>query len=327
MRADRLVSILLLLQVNRRITARELAKRLEVSERTILRDMDALGSAGVPVISDRGNGGGWSLMEAYKTNLTGLNHSEIQALFLSKPTQLLSDLGLQQASEGALIKLLASLPSMSRRDAEYARQRIHIDTKGWRNSSEDVSALPLLQEAIWQERKLRFLYERAGCETTERVADPLGLVAKGSVWYLVATVDGGQRTYRVSRVREPRLTEEPCTRPPDFDLATYWKQSAEEFQASLPRFYATVRIAPGTASWMSYPGRASRVERSDPPDENGWTTLHMRFDAEHEACQFALSFGPQAEVLEPETLRQKVIEAAHGICRLYDCAALATAAS
>lgn len=317
MRADRLVSILLLLQVNRRITARELAKRLEVSERTILRDMDALGSAGVPVISDRGNGGGWSLMEAYKTNLTGLNHSEIQALFLSKPTQLLSDLGLQQASEGALIKLLASLPSMSRRDAEYARQRIHIDTKGWRNSPEDISALPVLQEAIWQERKVRFLYERAGCETTERLADPLGLVAKGSVWYLVATVDGAERTYRVSRVRDPRVTEEPCIRPSGFDLAAYWKQSAEEFQASLPRFYATIRIAANARSWMSYPGRASRVQRTDPPDENGWTTLYLRFDAEHEACQFALSFGPHAEVLEPDSLRQKVIEAAQGISQLY----------
>jgi len=326
MRADRLVSILLLLQVNRRITAKELAKRLEVSERTILRDMDALGAAGVPVISDRGNGGGWSLMEAYKTNLTGLNHAEIQALFLSKPTQLLSDLGLQQASEGALIKLLASLPSMSRRDAEYARQRIHIDTKGWRNSPEDVSALPVLQEAIWQERKLRFLYERAGCETTERLADPLGLVAKGSVWYLVATVDGAPRTYRVSRVREPRVTEEPCMRPAGFDLATYWKQSAEEFQASLPRFYATVRIAPDASSWMMYPGRASRVERRDPPDENGWTKLHLRFDAEHEACQFALSFGPHAEVLEPDSLRQKVIAAAEGICQLYAQSAIGAAA-
>lgn len=317
MRADRLVSILLLLQVNRRITARELAKRLEVSERTILRDMDALGAAGVPVISDRGNGGGWSLMETYKTNLTGLNHAEIQALFLSKPTQLLSDLGLQQASEAALIKLLASLPSMSRQDAEYARQRIHIDTKGWRNSPEDVSALAVLQEAIWQERKLRFLYERAGCETTERLADPLGLVAKGSIWYLVATVEGAQRTYRVSRVRELHMTEERCTRPPGFDLAAYWKQSAEDFQAALPRFYATIRIAPGSLPWMSYPGRASRVERSDPPDANGWTTLRMRFDAEHEACQFALSFGPNAKVLEPDSLREQVIEAAEGICRLY----------
>jgi predicted DNA-binding transcriptional regulator YafY len=317
MRADRLVSILLLMQVNRRITAGELAKRLEVSERTIHRDMEALGAAGVPVFAERGNGGGWSLMEAYKTNLTGLNHSEIQSLFLTKPSQLLSDLGLHQASEGALIKLLAALPSMSRRDAEYARQRIHIDTAGWRNSPENVSCLPVLQEAIWQERKVQFLYERAGCEASERLADPLGLVAKGSVWYLVAAVEGAARTYRVSRISDARAMEEPAQRPADFDLAAYWQQSAAEFQASLPRFYATIRIGPGVSRWMNYLGRASRVERSDPPDADGWTTLTMRFDVEEEACQFALSLSAHAEVLEPASLREKVIAAAQGLLERY----------
>src|SRR5258708_12361510 len=161
MRADRLVSILLLLQVNRRTTARELAKRLEVSERTIHRDMDALGSAGVPVVAERGSGGGWGLMEAYKTNLTGLNHAEIQALFLTKPPQLLSDLGLHQASEGALIKLLAALPSISRRDAEYARQRIHIDTAGWRNSPQGLSSLPPLHEPLSQARSIPSIFQPA----------------------------------------------------------------------------------------------------------------------------------------------------------------------
>jgi predicted DNA-binding transcriptional regulator YafY len=319
MRADRLVSILLLMQVNRRITARELAKRLEVSERTIHRDMEALGAAGVPVVADRGNGGGWSLMEAYKTNLTGLNHAEIQALFLSQPPQLLSDLGLHQAAEGGLIKLLAALPSMSRRGAEYAQQRIHIDTAGWRNTPESVACLPVLQEAIWQERKLQFLYERADCEPSERVADPLGLVAKGSIWYLVAAVGGEPRTYRVSRIREARATEQPAERPAGFDLAAYWRQSAVEFQASLPRFYATIRIAPSASRWMNYPGRASRVERSE-PDADGWTKLDMRFDAEEEACQFALSLGAQAEVLEPASLRERVIASAKDLLEHYGVA-------
>lgn len=317
MRADRLLSILLLLQVNRRITARELSKRLEVSERTIHRDMDALGAAGVPVTADRGNGGGWGLMEAYRTNLTGLNHSEIQALFLTKPAHVLADLGLNQASEGALIKLLAALPAMSRRDAEYARQRILVDAAGWRNSPEDISALAVLQEAIWQERRVRFVYDRGGCEPSERIADPLGLVAKGVVWYLVGTVEGAPRTYRVSRIREARVLEEPCQRPPAFDLAAYWKQSASEFQAALPRFYATLRLAPSVFPWMRYPGRGSRVERTEGPDSLGRTVVYMRFDAEEEACQFACSFGGQVEVLEPESLRQKVIEAAESALALY----------
>jgi predicted DNA-binding transcriptional regulator YafY len=317
MRADRLVSILLLLQVQRRITAGELAKRLEVSERTIHRDMDALSGAGVPVFAERGNGGGWSLMEAYRTNLTGLNHSEIQTLFLSKPPQLLTDLGLHQASEGALIKLLAALPSISRRDAEYARQRIHIDTAGWRNSPENVSALPSLQEAIWQEREIQFVYERVGCEPAERIVDPLGLVAKGSVWYLVAMHDQAARTYRVSRIRDVRMTDRPANRPADFDLVAYWKQSAAEFKASLPRFYAKIRVSPAVQRSMLYLTRASRVENSGPPDVDGWRTLDIRFDTEEEACQFVLSFGCEAEILDPESLRTKVLAGAQSILDRY----------
>src|SRR5438477_2763226 len=153
MRADRLVSILLLLQVHRRTTASELAKRLEVSERTIYRDMDALGAAGVPVTAERGVGGGLMLMGPYRTNLTGLNEAEIQALFLTKPSTLLADLGLDKASDAALVKLLAALPSMSRQGAEYVQQRIHIDVQGWNRPEEAVPCLPLLQEAIWQERR------------------------------------------------------------------------------------------------------------------------------------------------------------------------------
>jgi predicted DNA-binding transcriptional regulator YafY len=317
MRADRLLSILLLLQVQRRITAGELAKRLEVSERTIHRDMDALSGAGVPVFAERGNGGGWSLMEAYRTNLTGLNHSEIQTLFLSKPPQLLTDLGLHQASEGALIKLLAALPSMSRRDAEYARQRIHIDTAGWRNSPEDVTSLPVLQEAIWQEREIKFIYERVGCEPAERIVDPLGLVAKGSVWYLVATHDQAARTYRVSRIREVRITERPANRPADFDLVEYWKQSAAEFKASLPRFYARIRVSPAVQYSMIYLTRASRVENRGEPGVDGWRTLDIRFDTEEEACQFVLGFGCEAEVLDPPSLRSKVIAGAQSILDHY----------
>src|SRR5712692_1757631 len=134
MRADRLLSIVLLLQIHRRMTAHALAQRLEVSDRTIYRDMDALSAAGIPVYAERGTGGGCALLEAYRTNLTGLNEAEIQALFLTGPSRLLADLGLRSASEAALIKLLAALPSMSRRQAEYARQRIHVDVASWHHT-------------------------------------------------------------------------------------------------------------------------------------------------------------------------------------------------
>src|SRR5215469_12044094 len=178
MRADRLLSILLLLQVHRRITAGELARRLEVSERTIHRDMEALGIAGIPVVAERGIGGGWSLMEEYRTNLTGLNKAEIQALFLAGPSRLLADLGLEKASDAALIKLLAALPSTNRNDAEYVRQRIHFDVTGWHRADDGVPFLPALQQAIWRERKVLLTYQRGGdCGSVERLADPLGLVA------------------------------------------------------------------------------------------------------------------------------------------------------
>ena len=165
MRADRLLSIMLLLQVHKRVTSRELARRLEVSERTIHRDMDALGAAGIPIYAERGIGGGWALSEAYQTNLTGLNEAEIQALFLATPPNLLADLGLHQAADAALIKLLAALPAFSRRDAEFARQRIHVDGAGWLRAREAVPFLSAIQEALWQDRKLILAYQRAPAST------------------------------------------------------------------------------------------------------------------------------------------------------------------
>src|SRR5262245_37673257 len=209
MRADLRLSILLLLQVHRRMTARTLAARLEVSERTIHRDMVALSGAGVPVTAERGTGGGWRLMEEYRTNLTGLNEAEVQALFLAKPPRLLADLRLDKAAEAAVIKLRAAIPATARQGAEEMRQRIHVDVLGWRRAEEAIPYLPILQEAIWQERRLRFTYgyERGGT-SVERVADPLGLVAKGNIWYFVAAIEGEVRTYRVSRVRSATLLDE-----------------------------------------------------------------------------------------------------------------------
>jgi predicted DNA-binding transcriptional regulator YafY len=318
MRADRLLSIMLNLQVRRRMTARELAKLLEVSERTIHRDMEALSGAGVPVIAERGMGGGWMLMEGYRTNLTGLNESEIQALFVNKPSRLLADLKLDKASDGALIKLLAALPAMYRRDAEYARQRIYVDVTGWNRSEETVPHLPLLQEAIWQERKIYFNYQRGGeCGSVERLADPLGLVAKGSVWYLVASVEGEIRTYRVSRILDVSLTEKAAVRPEGFDLATHWEQSASQFKANLPRYAATVRVAPEIFPRIRFAGRFARIEQVDPPDQDGWIKVYLRFDVEEMACEYVLSFGPNIEVLEPLSLREKVIKLAESVIAFY----------
>jgi predicted DNA-binding transcriptional regulator YafY len=316
MRADRLFSIVLLLQSHRQLTGRDLARRLEVSERTIHRDMEALSGAGIPVTASRGACGGWSLLGEYRTNLTGLNEAEIQSLFVTRPSRLLADLKLEKAAEGALLKLLAALPSVYRRGAEYARQRIHIDVTGWNRSEETVPLLHALQEAIWHERKLRMIYGE--CEPVERLIDPLGLVAKGSVWYLVAGVEGGDvRSYRVSRVQKVELLDEPCVRPRDFDLAAFWEQSAIQFRERLPRYQARVRVRQEIVQRMPYAGRFARIERMGDTDEQGWVEVLLRFDSEEMACEYALSFGTQLEVLEPQALRAKVISLAESVVAFY----------
>ena len=318
MRADRLLSIMLLLQVHKRITAAELADRLEVSPRTIHRDMESLSAAGIPVFAERGSGGGWALMEEYRTNLTGLNTREVQALFFGKPSRLLADLGLDKASDAGMIKLLAALPSSNRGVAEYARQRIHVDTGGWNRSSESIIWLPALQDAIWRERRLEMIYGGEACDAVTRIIDPLGLVAKGSVWYLVAGVRGDVRSYRVSRIQNVTILDQPASRPEGFDLQNYWDGSMKQFKEHLPRYQATIRVSSDVLPRLPYAGRFARVEQVYPPDENGWSEVAMRFQFAHEACEYVLSFGAQAEVVEPDELRGMVIQAAKEVLEFYN---------
>ncbi len=322
MRADRLLSILLLLQVHRRVTARDLAKRLEVSERTVLRDMDALSAAGVPVMAERGAGGGWSLVEGYQTKLTGLSAVEIQSLFLARPPRLMADLGLKLEADAAMIKLQASLPASSRQHADFARQRILVDSRGWRDPAESVACLPVLLDALWRERQVRFVYDRVLGEPGERIAHPLGLVAKGSTWYLVARAEpvaDNPHTYRVSRMREAAILDQPASALAGFDLTAYWEHSAAEFRDKLPRYYATFRANPAVMRWVRYRGWRLEEETADATSESDGQSVRvrLRFDSEEEALQFALSFGAQIEALEPPDLRVKVLSGAQAIMERY----------
>ena len=322
MRADRLLSILLLLQSHCRLTARELARRLEVSERTILRDMEALSGSGVPVMAERGSGGGWSLLGDYQTRLTGLSAEEAQSLFMARPARLMADLGLARQSESALIKLEASLSAAARRQAEFARRRILIDTAGWRGSNESLACLPVLLDALWRERQVRFLYAREGCEPAERCADPLGLVAKGSAWYLVARVESQPRTYRVSRMSDAAALDAPAAEGGNFDLAAYWQRSAAEFRESLPRYYAAFLAEPSIIRWVRY--RGWRLESESP--EGARIRVRLRFDIEEEAVQFALGFGAAVEAVEPPGLAVKVLAAAKATVQLYELSGRTAAA-
>ena len=318
MRADRLLSIVLLLQAHHQLTSRDLAARLEVSERTIHRDMEALSGAGIPVIAVRGSGGGWSLLGEYRTNLTGLTETEIQSLFLTKPAKLLADLHLDKAADGAQLKLLASLPSAFRQGAERAQQRIYVDVSGWSRREEAVPWLPVLQEALWLERRLKIRYERGeNCESVERLLSPMGLVAKGSVWYLVASVDESVRSYRVSRISQADILDEPAPIPSDFKLAEYWENSASTFKSNVPNYLATFWVSPSVLLRLRFAGRFARVNETEETDARGWKKVHVGFDVEEMACEYAVSFGPNLEVIEPPLLREKVIAMTKATLEFY----------
>jgi predicted DNA-binding transcriptional regulator YafY len=319
MRADRLLSLLLLLQARGRVTARELADRLEVSERTIYRDMEALSAAGVPVYAERGPGGGCRLLEGFRTGLTGLSEAELRTLLLSGVLAPLADLGYGPALEAALLKLLAALPSAHRRDAERARQRVYLDASVW-TYTEATPHLAVIQEAVWSDRRLRLSYRKAGGEVAEYVVDPLGLVAKAGVWYLVAATDSEMRTLRVSRVRAVEPCDEPCVRPEGFDLAAYWAESSARFRASWNRYPVTLRAAPALVEILPHffgEGAHDVLARAGPPDEEGWVTLTLGFDSFDAALGRALSFGTLAEVLAPADLREQVMATAGAIAALY----------
>src|SRR5688572_7152948 len=317
MRADRLISIVLLLQANGRMTAETLASRLEVSQRTILRDMDALSSAGVPVIAERGTGGGWRLIDGYETKLTGLTPAEIRSLFLARPPALLAELGLKEAADAAWLKLRAALPVGVRDQAEFVRQRLLIDSRNWRDSAESLTSLPIVLESLWSGQRLKFLYEKADGESSEREVDPLGLVARANRWYLVAAKGDDRRTYRVSRIRSAQILAERCDRPKEFDLAAYWEASTNRFREHLPRYDATFLVTQDILPWVCY--RPWRVLERAPAGDR--FRVSLRFDAPEEARQFALAHGAELEVLEPQELREYVIATAQAVLSAYAGAA------
>jgi predicted DNA-binding transcriptional regulator YafY len=317
MRADRLLSIMLLLEMHQRMTAAELAKRLEVSERTILRDMDALSTAGIPLTAERGTGGGWRLMEGYRPQLTGLTGEEVQSLFFARPSAALAELGLREASESAWLKLWASLGDRAREQASFVQQRILIDSRGWRDSSQALTALPKLIEALWRGRQVRFEYESALSEKGERLVHPLGLVAKGSSWYLIASRTGELRSYRVSRVRNVTILADATIRPDGFDLAAYWEESSNRFREHLPEVLATYLIHPGVMRWIRY--RGWRV--LEQLEEGERIRVRLRFDSEEEVVQLALAHGADVELIEPAALCQVVREAATRTAEKYAASA------
>lgn len=312
MKASRLMSALMLLQAHGQLSERELAERLEVSQRTVHRDMEALCMAGVPLTAMRGAQGGWRLEKGWRTQVPGLDEPELRALLMTQP-RALGDPRLAAAAERAFGKLMAALPVAMQQQAEAMRERLHVDHMGWHPSSEDLSMLPVVQDAVARDCRLTFDYTRADGETAARTVDPLGLVAKGSTWYLVARTAKGMRTYRVSRMQGVTVLATSFERPAKFNLSRYWKESTAQLQFARQSYEVTLLLDPQAVRSMSRWMDSVPVEGGTAKVPEGWATLRVRFENEEQARFVTLGFGPRAKVLEPEPLRERVLADARAV--------------
>ncbi|MEU0943563.1 WYL domain-containing protein [Streptomyces canus] len=318
MRADRLLSLLLNIQSRGQMTARQLAAELEVSVRTVYRDLEALSAAGVPVVASGGPGGGCRLMEGWRSPLLGISAEEATALLAAASgSGPLERIALGNALAQARLKLLAALPAAGREQADTTASRFHIDTQAWFKPPEPVPHLPVLVDAVRQDRRLRLTH--ASRPGAAGAVDPLGLVAKAGLWYLVVRSGRGIRAHRASRITEAELLPETFTRPADFDLAAHWARWAAEFEASLDRLPVTVRLSTaGLAALPQVLGDTESAARAIPDaDEPGRHRLVLHFDDRQAACRRLLGFGPDAEVLEPADVRRELSQAARRTAARY----------
>jgi predicted DNA-binding transcriptional regulator YafY len=312
MRADRLVSIVLLLQTRGKLTTKTLATELEVSQRTILRDLDALTTAGIPIYADGGHGGGVALDENYRLSLTGLKEAEVRSLFVSSNSRLLSEIGLGEAAEGAQLKLLAALPLAHQSAVELIRQRIHIDPLWWWHDSQQLPFWEALQQAVYEDRCIQTIYENSSGNRTERTLEPYSLVAKSSIWYLIARHDAGFRTYRVSRFQSISLLETTFHRQPDFDLPIYWQEHLQEFTENLSEYRFTLEIAADRVNFLQWiiPGRYQLVAI---PEDHEYVVVHLHLESVDLARMLIFGLGASVRMIEPPELREAVLKTAQEV--------------
>jgi predicted DNA-binding transcriptional regulator YafY len=318
-RASRLISLVLLLQSRDTMTAAELARELEVSERTVSRDVLALSAAGVPVYADRGRRGGYRLVGGYRTRLTGLSRAEAEALFLSGLSGPIRDMGLADAMSSARLKVLAALPSGLRDASARAGQRFHLDTPGWFVDADPPPLLADLARAVWQDQVVELRYRRDR-EVTRTVC-PYGLVLKNSVWYLVGQVGDDYRTYRVDRAVAVTPTGEGFVRDEEFDLLAFWTAGVAGFLTSLLTERITLRLSPVgmrvLRAVVEPPAAREALAAAGEPDEHGWVVTRLPVESLKVAYGLLLRFGPEAEVLDPPGLRAQLVDAVARLTALY----------
>ncbi|WP_326603255.1 helix-turn-helix transcriptional regulator [Streptomyces sp. NBC_01800] len=322
MRAARLIKMVLLLQSRPAMTAAELARELEVSERTITRDAQALSEAGVPVYADRGRAGGYRLVGGYRTRLTGLARNEAEALFLSGLPSALREMGLEDAASAARLKVSAALLPSLRDASDTAAQRFHLDAPGWYQEPVTPELLPAVAEAVWDDRMVKARYRRGGPGSeVERELAPYGLVLKAGVWYVCARAGTDFRVYRIDRFAAVAVTDERFVRDEDFDLPGFWDERAAQFARSILRTEVTVRVSEaGVGRLPHLVDRSAALDALDaagPPDADGWRTVVLPVESLDVAYSQLLALGPELEVLEPAALRTRFGTAAERLSDLY----------
>jgi predicted DNA-binding transcriptional regulator YafY len=313
MRASRLVSIILLLQARGRLTAAQLAMELEVSVRTIYRDVESLHAAGIPLYGDAGHRGGYQLLDGYRTRLTGLSAEEAKALSLAGLPGPAAELGLGSVLAAAQLKVQAALPPALAEQLGATAQRFHLDAAGWYAQAEDAPFLPAVADAVWRGAALRVRYRRWKAPTdVDRRLEPYGLALKAGRWYLVAAP--GPRTYRVDQILDLAVLEESFTIPEGFSLADHWQSYIAEFLAGLHRADAVVRLSPAAAARLT--GRdADALATSGVQEQDGWMRAVLPIESVDLAIREFLT--PDIEVLEPPELRAQVAARARAITALY----------
>lgn len=319
MRADRLLALLILLQTRGRMNASQLAEELEVCERTIYRDICALSTAGVPVYGEPGLNGGFQLLDSYRTNLTGLSESEARALFILNMPGLLSRLGLSQDLKAAMLKLTAALPESRRQDEERVRQRYFIDASWWNQAEEPLPQLQIIQQALWEDRKLAITYVPLFDIQIERVVDPYGLAAKAGAWYLVFAHRDRVRARQVANILDARLCTEKFERPADFDLGKFWKSWCQEEAQNFSGYPVTLRVSERALPFVlrRFGARLGAQLAEAPVEAGGSRVLTLHFRWIDEARDSLLPFGSGVEVLEPYALRASIADIAEQTARLY----------
>ena len=326
MRASRLLSLLMLLQSRGHVSAQSLARTLEVSVRTVYRDVDELSAAGVPIWADRGRAGGFQLQPGWRTRVDGLTAPEAQAMFLGGLPGPAAELGLGEAMASAQLKLLAALPDGWREDARRVSARFHLDPVDWYRGPSATDHLPAIAQAVWGERRVAMRYDSWKGEVERRV-EPLGLVLKAGVWYMVARAAkeaGGSRTdartYRVSNVLALTIGDDRFERPPSFDLAAWWLASTRRFEAELARDTAVLRVSPtgmkalrdlGAAVAAAAEASAGRV------DAQGWRRVAIPIESVAHAAAQVMRLGVDAKVVRPAALRRELIARLGAMTALY----------